>query len=114
MTLDLDRLDRELRNGVLQLLLLGTIQRQGPIHGYGIIQSMERATQMQGGWKEGTIYPILASLDRSGVLRSRWGEGPGARRKYYELTPSGERSLAAATARWERIRDAVGAALEIA
>jgi PadR family transcriptional regulator, regulatory protein PadR len=40
--------------------------------------------------KEGTIYPILARLDRDGFVRSEWVESDqGPPRKYYSLTESG-------------------------
>jgi len=40
--------------------------------------------------KEGTIYPILARLDRDGLVGSGWVESDqGPPRKYYTLTASG-------------------------
>jgi len=40
--------------------------------------------------KEGTIYPILARLDRDGLVGSEWVESlQGPPRKYYSLTASG-------------------------
>ncbi len=40
--------------------------------------------------KEGTIYPILARLDRDGLVRAEWAESDqGPPRKYYTLTASG-------------------------
>ena len=42
--------------------------------------------------KEGTVYPILARLDRDGLVRSEWVESDqGPPRKYYSLSPSGRR-----------------------
>lgn len=100
-----------MRQGMLQLLALGIIHRSGPIHGYGLIKEMEQATGA-GAWKEGTVYPLLANLEKQGVLQSRWGEGTGARRKYYSLTGAGARSLQAARASWTGLRDAVDTTLE--
>ncbi len=40
--------------------------------------------------KDGTIYPILARLDRDGLVGSEWVESDqGPPRKYYILTESG-------------------------
>ncbi len=109
--IDIDRLERDMRQGMLQLLALAIIRRKGPIHGYGLIKEMESATG-EGAWKEGTVYPMLSNLEKQGVLRSRWGTGPGARRKYYELTGAGTDSLRSAHTSWASLRDAVDAALE--
>ncbi len=100
-----------MRQGMLQLLALATIQRSGPIHGYGLIKEMEAATGA-GAWKEGTVYPMLAKLEKDGVLQSRWGEGTGARRKYYSLTTTGTRTLQAARGSWTSLRDAIDHTLE--
>lgn len=48
----------------------------------------------QAGIKSGTMYPILARLEREGLLQSEWEEGdPGdlgrPRRRYYKLTAAG-------------------------
>jgi PadR family transcriptional regulator len=60
------------------------------------------------GLRIGTVYPILARFERAGWVTSRWedkddpGEenDPGARRKYYLLTPEGrELALAAIESR---------------
>ncbi len=109
---DLDRLERDMSNGLLQLLCLAVIRREEPIHGYGLIKAMDAAIGQRGWWKEGTVYPLLATLEKQGALRSRWGSGEGARRKYYEMTPAGRRVLAAASDRWTNLRDAVDATLE--
>ena len=42
----------------------------------------------------GTLYPVLHSLEKKGLVESRWGderreERGGARRRYYKLTGSG-------------------------
>jgi DNA-binding PadR family transcriptional regulator len=54
------------------------------------------------GLPSGTVYPILGRLERDGYVRSRW-EAPAAAqrekrppRRYYEISASGVRTLAAA------------------
>lgn len=113
MAFDLERLERDMGTGLLQLLVLATIRRDQPIHGYGLIKAMDAATGRSGWWKEGTVYPLLARLEKQGVLRSRWGQsGPGARRKLYELTGNGQRVVELAAGRWGALRDAVTSVLE--
>jgi DNA-binding PadR family transcriptional regulator len=48
----------------------------------------------------GTLYPVLHSLEKKGLIESRWGdegreERGGARRRYYKLTGSGVATLEA-------------------
>lgn len=58
------------------------------------------------GLPDGTVYPILRRLERRGVLQGAWEE-PGEadadkrpRRRYYQLTPLGNESLAQVEARF--------------
>lgn len=53
----------------------------------------------------GTVYPMLRRLDDAGLVTSAWEEADPSekgrpRRRYYEVTPEGERAL---TATLERI-----------
>ena len=108
----LDRHARDLAAGSQLLLVLGLIRRDGPIHGYALIKAMEATT---GGafWKEGTIYPLLARLERDGVLRALWGQGDGGPpRKKYALTDDGARLLRHARLAWTDHRERLDALLE--
>ena len=69
---------------------------------YGL-EILEVVRDASDGKKEimlGTLYPVLHSLEKKGLIESRWGdekprERGGARRRYYRLTESGEISLKA-------------------
>jgi DNA-binding PadR family transcriptional regulator len=37
----------------------------------------------------GTVYPALHRLERGGLVRGSWSDGPGRRRRVYELTAAG-------------------------
>ena len=57
---------------------------------------------------EGTIYPLLGRLRRSGAVETTWRESPtGPPRRYYRLTDRGEQMLEQFTDQWARFRDAV-------
>jgi PadR family transcriptional regulator PadR len=58
---------------------------------------------------EGSVYPILRRLEREGLLSARWVEiGEGApRRRYYILTPAGERQAAGALDRAHKPASAI-------
>jgi PadR family transcriptional regulator PadR len=50
---------------------------------------------------EGTIYPLLSRLRRDGLVTTTWEESPsGPPRRYYRLTPEGERALAGFVDEW--------------
>ncbi len=63
------------------------------------------------GLPSGTVYPTLSRLDERGLLRSRWERRELAdaerrpRRRYYRLTPSGERALDGAIRRLAVLTD---------
>lgn len=54
------------------------------------------------GLASGSVYPALARLEKSGLVRSRWEAAGVARRekrpprRYYEITASGREALAGA------------------
>ena len=57
-------------------------------YGYSLVRVLSESGSI--ALKEGTIYPILARLDRDGLVRSEWVESDqGPPRKYYGLTLSG-------------------------
>src|SRR5215510_3798282 len=59
-----------------------------PHYGYSLVRALTEDGSIS--LKEGTIYPILARLDRDGLVRSEWVESDqGPPRKYYSLTPAG-------------------------
>jgi DNA-binding PadR family transcriptional regulator len=60
---------------------------------------------------EGTVYPALQRLERTGLVRSDWSDAPGRRRRVYALTDAGRRALAEQRTAWRRFAAAVDAVL---
>jgi PadR family transcriptional regulator PadR len=84
-----DRRITQLRRGILELAVMGVLYH-GRHYGYSLIRVLSEHSSIS--LKEGTIYPILARLDRDGLVASEWVESAhGPPRKYYALTPSGRR-----------------------
>ncbi|GAF72257.1 unnamed protein product, partial [marine sediment metagenome] len=53
---------------------------------------------------EGTIYPILARLSKEQLVTSEWVESKqGPPRKYYSLTPNGEKTFKILSAEFEKL-----------
>lgn len=84
-----DRRVTQLRRGILELAVMGLLYH-GRHYGYSLIRVLSERGSIS--LKEGTIYPILARLDRDGLVASEWVESvQGPPRKYYALTSSGRR-----------------------
>jgi PadR family transcriptional regulator PadR len=86
--------------GHLDLLLLATLQRTGPTHGYALIAALRDDSSGAFDLPEGTVYPALHRLERAGDVASRWSDDAGRKRRVYELTPAGVTSLAARQREW--------------
>lgn len=102
----------ELLPGTLDLLILRTLQR-GSMHGYGIAQHLRITSQdvLQVG--ESSLYPALQRLLLNGWITGQWGLSDNNRRaRYYALTPSGRRRLAAERKGFDQIIGAIQRVLE--
>jgi transcriptional regulator len=97
----------ELLPGTLDMLILKILTR-GEMHGYGIAQSIQRASDDVLHVEEGALYPALHRLEVRGWLRSSWGTSENNRRaKYYRLSALGKRELEREADYWHRVASAV-------
>jgi PadR family transcriptional regulator, regulatory protein PadR len=83
---------------VLPLIILSQVSEadraQQPLWGYRISELVERESAGRFRLRAGTLYPLLASLESDGLLKSEWGgRDDGPRRKYFHLTPKGGKVL---------------------
>ena len=101
----------QLLPGTLDLLILRAVSL-GPLHGYGILL---RIGQISGNAlliEQGALYPGLFRLVRQGLLKATWGTSENNRKaKFYELTAAGRKGLREETENWNRLANAIGAAL---
>jgi DNA-binding PadR family transcriptional regulator len=102
---------RDSFSGHLEMLLLAALRSQ-PMHGYAIIEYVRQASAGQFGYAEGTIYPALRRLEDDGLVRSRWSETDGRRRRVYAISPQGSKALAGRRREWERFTSGVEAVLD--
>ena len=92
----------DLLPGTLDLLILKTLS-WGPLHGLGVLRSIEHVTRGQLQIEEGALYPALHRLEERDWLDAEWGITDRNRKaKFYRLTVAGRRQLAAAVTRWSR------------
>ncbi len=103
------KISKELSKGSTGLLVLSVISR-GEKYGYQIIKTVEMMSDNVFQMNEGTLYPILHSLEREGFLSSRWVESEenGRKRKYYRITDKGIKELVTQKQEWETFSTAVG------
>jgi len=101
----------DLLPGTVDLLILRAL-RWEPTHGAGVGDWIRMVTGGAFALEEGTLYPALARLERSGLVESEWGRSDNNRRaRFYNLTADGRARLKTASDDWTRYRDAVDAAL---
>jgi PadR family transcriptional regulator PadR len=93
----------ELLPGTLNLMVLKTLSTLGPLHGYGIARRIEQTSGTLLQLNQGTIYPALLHLEQMGWISSKWGASENNRRaKYYSITRTGKKQLAAEEESWRR------------
>jgi PadR family transcriptional regulator PadR len=89
---------------VLALCVLGVLG-DGPTYGYALGQRLVEAGL--GTVKGGTLYPLLARLEKDGLVESTWQVGDaGPGRKYFSLTSGGRSELASRSRDWDRFVEA--------
>ena len=96
--------------GHLDGLLLAVLE-SGPLHGYAIIAAVQLRSGGALELRTGTIYPALNRLERLGLLGSIWQSVGERRRRCYELTDAGRRSLAGERTAWNEFTTAIGSVL---
>lgn len=108
------KLSKELKTGVLSLLILNLIKaKKSPMYGYDIIKSLKAYSDERLNFQEGTVYPVLRMLKNQGFLSSHWENSPdGPPRKYYTLTERGNLAIEEANAQWYEISVVVNEVLE--
>src|SRR5215218_1366443 len=93
-------LDRELKKGSAELLILSLVEDQ-PRHGYDIGNLIEQRSKGALRFNVASLYPLLYRLEKRGWIQGRWVEKAGQRRRrYYRLTPEGRRALPAQQRIW--------------
>jgi len=93
-------MNAETLKGHLDLLLLAAVEAQ-PAHGYAIAETLRTRSGQTFDLPEGTLYPALHRLERAALLKSRWSEQSGRRRRVYQLTAKGHRALAKGQREWK-------------
>jgi DNA-binding PadR family transcriptional regulator len=98
---------RELIKGSADSLLLCLLEQQ-PMYGYQIIGEMEKRSQGYFKLKEGTLYPTLHRLEKTGLITGKWQLLTNGRpRRYYYITARGLARLAEERSQWRNFLQAM-------
>ena len=93
-------------------LLLSLLEQQ-PMYGYQIVKELEERSQGYFKFKEGTLYPALHRLEKSGLIIGYWQTLPnGRQRRYYNITATGQAKLTMEKSQWRDFLQAVTLVLE--
>jgi transcriptional regulator len=99
--------DRELKKGAAELLLLAVLEAR-PRHGYELARLIESRSGGRLVFHLDSLYPLLYRLEERGWIKGTWVEKAGERRRrFYGLTPSGERVLRRQRETWDDFVEAV-------
>lgn len=99
--------NKELLKGSTSMLVLSVLEEK-EMYGYQIIKELERRSQDVFSLKEGTLYPILHTMEQANFLEAYWEDSQSARkRRYYRITDQGKKELARQKKEWNLYADAV-------
>lgn len=94
----------DILQGTLDLMVLQTLEAMGPLHGYGIARRIEQISEDVLQLNQGTIYASLLRLQQRRWISASWGTSDNNRKaKFYAITRSGRKQLAAQAQNWQRI-----------
>lgn len=93
--------------GALEMMVLQTL-RLGPLHGYALVQAIQRASDELVHVEEGSLYPALQRMLKSGWLSAEWGISERNRDvRVYRLTARGRKQLTRKVHAFERLLSGV-------
>ena len=94
-------------SGNTSMLLLKLLSEKD-MYGYEMIDTLSKRSNNIFELKVGTLYPLLHSMVQAGYLTSYDQEANGKLRKYYRITPSGQKYLDKMIEEWMTYANAVG------
>lgn len=101
----------DLIQGTLDLLILRTLLF-GPSHGHAIGKHIRAMSDDVLHVETGSLYPALHRLEQQGLIKAEWDiSDKGKRARYYDLTRTGRKRLAAEQSKWEQLSKAMARVL---
>lgn len=95
------------------MLILKTLKRLGPTHGYGIAKSIQQTSDDVLRVEEGSLYPALQRILLKGWVTAEWLQtGPKRRNRIYYLTDEGRKQLSTEISAYRRVCRAIERVIE--
>jgi len=103
---------REVKKGAAEIVVLSLLERED-LHGYELVRRIDDRSGGALTFNFASLYATLYRLEERGLIRGRWVERAGQRRRrYYHITAAGHEVLAAQRQEWAQfftlIRDLAG------
>lgn len=100
--------------GAVELLILRSLDRHGPLHGLDIARRIADGSDATIQIEEGALYPALHRLQKRGLIEGEWVvSDKGRRARTYRLTEEGHRELEREMRSWIRHTAAVRQVLDV-
>ncbi len=88
----------ELRRGMIVLAVLSQLDKEQ--YGYSLLKLLsDQGLEVD----QGTLYPLLRRLESQGLLSSDWNTEGTRPRRYYVISPEGQKVLPRLKEEWNRI-----------
>ena len=98
---------RDLFPGALEMMVLQTLRR-APMHGYALAQVIKRNSGDLLEIEEGSLYPALQRMLKSGWLAAEWGLSARNRRvRVYKITSAGRKQLERKVSSFDRMLEGI-------
>jgi PadR family transcriptional regulator, regulatory protein PadR len=109
--MDKERIGGELLKGHITTMILAILGDR-PRHGYDIMRTLSDRTEGVFDLGQGTIYPLLYSLEEQGLIRSETQLVEGRQRRVYSLTAAGRKHGKERKAQWHVFQEAMNKVIE--
>ena len=96
-----EKFERDLLRGSLDLMVLSVLADESQ-YGYSIQKKLQSASLGKVKLPAGTLYPLLHRLEADKLIRCRWDDSTGRKRKWYDVTPKGKKRLTAQANQWQQ------------
>ena len=101
------KVDKELLKGSTTMLILSLLKKE-EMYGYKITAELKAYSDGTFDLKEGTLYPLLHSLENNNYIKAYWVDAEsGRKRKYYQITKTGIKLLEDKKKEWSIYSSAV-------
>lgn len=88
------------------MLVLSLLENEN-MYGYQMIKKLSEKSKNVFEFQEGTLYPILHSLEEKNYISSYWDTTGVKKRKYYTITKEGRKHLKEKKEEWKTFSSGV-------